>query len=121
MDTTPDPETLVPARPSRGSAVGEPAPSPVGAGRPTIPRRRKRLAWALAITVDFIQVVAMPFFVAGGAAPWNDAIDLLTGIAMVRLLGWHVAFVPTFVAELLPFVDLFPTWTVAVFVVSRRR
>ena len=122
MDNRPESGSMVPA------PVTEPAPAvaerpfpPAPRDGTEVPRSRRRLAWALAIAVDFVQIVAMPFFAVGAAAPWNDALDLLTGIAMVRLLGWHVAFVPTFVAELLPFVDLFPTWTAAVFFVSRRR
>jgi hypothetical protein len=30
------------------------------------------------------------------------------------MLGWHWAFLPAFAAELIPGVDLFPTWTAAV-------
>ena len=37
------------------------------------------------------------------------------------LVGWHFAFLPTFVAELVPGVDLIPTWTAAVWLVTRRR
>jgi len=39
----------------------------------------------------------------------------------VVLLGWHVAFLPAFVVELLPVADLFPTWTIAVLYVTRAR
>jgi len=36
-------------------------------------------------------------------------------------LGWHWAFLPTFAAEMLPGFDLFPTWTTAVFFVTRNQ
>jgi len=36
--------------------------------------------------------------------PLNNAIDVATAIAMVSLVGWHWAFVPTFLAEMIPFV-----------------
>jgi hypothetical protein len=39
---------------------------------------------------------------------------------MVRMVGWHFAFLPTFVAELVPGVDLIPTWTAAVWFATRR-
>jgi hypothetical protein len=113
----PDPGSIVPRstdRPPPAGAVGGAVPA-----RPT--SSRKRLALALAIAVDFVQIVAMPVFAAGVASPWNNVLDVVTAIVMIRLLGWHLAFLPTFVTELVPFVGLFPTWTAAVFFVSRRR
>ena len=38
---------------------------------------------------------------------------------MLALVGWHWAFLPTFLAELIPFFDLVPTWTAAVFLATR--
>jgi hypothetical protein len=41
---------------------------------------------------------------------------------LVALLGWHVVFLPAFLGELVPFLNLFPTWTGAVlFVVTRNQ
>ena len=40
---------------------------------------------------------------------------------LIRLLGWHWAFLPTLLAELTPGFDLFPTWTAAVFYVTRHQ
>lgn len=80
-----------------------------------------RLAWTIAIAADFVQVIALPAFAPGLAAPWTIVLDVVVAVAMVRLLGWHVAFLPTFVAELVPFVDLFPSWTLAVLFVTRGR
>jgi len=37
------------------------------------------------------------------------------------LVGFHWAFLPTFIAELLPFVDLVPSWTLAVWLATRTR
>jgi hypothetical protein len=34
-------------------------------------------------------------------------------------VGWHWAFLPTFLAELVPGLDLVPTWTAAAFFVTR--
>jgi hypothetical protein len=69
--------------------------------------------------VDALQIAILPLLFPG--SPWNNLLDLVTGAVMVALLGWHVAFLPTFVTELIPFVDLFPTWTVAVLYVTRRK
>jgi hypothetical protein len=82
---------------------------------------RRRVARVLAISVDALQIVVFPIFFPGVLAPLNNVVDVVTGIAMVLLLGWHVAFLPTFLAELIPFVDLFPSWTLAVLFVTRGR
>lgn len=87
-------------------------------GSRTIPDGRRRLARVIAIAVDALQIAILPLLFPG--SPWNNAIDLVTGGVMVWLLGWHVAFLPTFVTELIPFVDLFPTWTLAVLYVTRK-
>ena len=39
---------------------------------------------------------------------------------MVRLLGWHWEFLPTFFVKLVPGVDLVPFWTIAVASVWRK-
>lgn len=93
-------------------------PTPVLGSR-TISDHRRRLARVLALAVDALQIVILPVLFPG--SPWNNALDVVTGLVMVWLLGWHVAFLPTFVTELIPFVDLFPTWTVAVLYVTRRK
>ncbi len=41
-------------------------------------------------------------------------------MAMVRLLGWHWEFLPSFLAKLVPGVDLVPFWTLAVANVWRK-
>ena len=46
-------------------------------------------------------------------------IDVATGLLLIWLVGWHWAFLPTFLAELVPFVDLVPTWTLAVMFATR--
>ena len=77
------------------------------------------IARCIALGVDALQIVIFPILFPG--SPWNNALDLVTGVVLVAMLGWHVAFLPTFVAELIPFVDLFPTWTLAVMYVTRKR
>jgi hypothetical protein len=41
-------------------------------------------------------------------------LDLIVAFVLIRLLGWHCAFLPTLAAELIPGADLFPTWAAAV-------
>lgn len=80
---------------------------------------RRKLAWALAIAADFTQIVAFPIFGEGFASPLNDALDLGIGVALLALLGWHWSFVPAFAAELIPGVDMVPTWTASVLLATR--
>jgi hypothetical protein len=80
-----------------------------------------RLAWIVAIAADALQIAAFPLFVEGGISPADSALDLIVAFVMIRLLGWHWAFLPTAAAKLVPGADLFPTWTTAVWFVTRQR
>jgi hypothetical protein len=80
-----------------------------------------RIAWAVAIAADALQIAAFPLFVEGGISPADSALDLIVAFVMIRLLGWHWAFLPTAAAKLIPGADLFPTWTTAVWFVTRER
>ena len=78
--------------------------------------------WAarlVAVAADAVQIFAVPAFLGGAASPLNDALDIGVGIVMIELLGWHIAFLPALVAELVPVLDIFPTWTAAVLFVTR--
>ena len=66
-----------------------------------------------------MQIAFVPAFGEGLLSPLNDVLDGVIGLLMVRLVGWHWAFLPTFVAELVPGVELFPTWTAAVWYATR--
>ncbi len=78
-----------------------------------------RMAWAVAIAADALQIGAFPLFVEGGMSPLDSVLDVVVAFTLIRLLGWHWAFLPTLIAEALPGADLFPTWTAAVYFVSR--
>jgi hypothetical protein len=75
------------------------------------------MARGLAVLVDLAQVALLP----AELTPLNNGVDAATAVAMVGLVGWHWAFLPTFLAELVPFVDLVPTWTLAVLFATRDR
>ena len=51
--------------------------------------------------------------------PSNNVVDLAVAVVLFRLLGWHWALLPAFVAEAIPLLDLAPTWTAAVFLATR--
>ncbi len=78
-------------------------------------------ARVIGVAADVIQIVLFPLFAAGAASPWNDALDLLVALAMIWLVGWHWAFLPSLFAELVPGLDLVPTWTAAVFFATRAK
>jgi hypothetical protein len=86
----------------------------------SLKRPEHRLAWTIAIAADALQIAAMPLFAAGGISPADTLLDLLVAFLLTRVLGWHWAFLPSLLAELVPGFDLFPTWTAAVFFVTRQ-
>jgi hypothetical protein len=82
---------------------------------------RVAAARLIGVAADVIQIALFPLFAAGAASPWNDALDLLVALAMTWLVGWHWAFLPSLFAELVPGLDLVPTWTAAVFFATRAK
>ena len=85
------------------------------------PGPRFRTAMMLAILADALQIVVFPLFVEGALSPAEDLLDFGIGALLVHLLGWHWEFLPSFVAKLVPGVDLVPFWTLAVANVYRRQ
>jgi hypothetical protein len=77
--------------------------------------RRILAARVIALVVDLSQFALLP----AALTPLNNVIDAATALVLVALLGWHWAFLPTFLTELVPFVDLVPTWTIAVYLATR--
>ena len=82
-----------------------------------------RTARIIALGADAVQIALAPFFGEGFASPFNDALDLIVAAALIKLLGFHWALLPTLAAEAVPALDLAPTWTAAVLFVtgSKRR
>ena len=82
-------------------------------------KTRARIALGLAIAVDVVQIamqITGPFQIL---VDWP--LDLLTAILMMSLVGFHWAFLPTFLAEAVPWLDVVPTWTLAVLFATRNR
>src|SRR5947209_19342886 len=78
------------------------------------PRTRFRAAMILAMAADALQIFVFPLFAEGALSPADDVLDLAVAAVLVNLLGWHWEFLPAFLAELVPGVDLLPFWARAV-------
>ena len=84
---------------------------------PKLTRTRIILALVVAVTADALQFFLGP---AGWALP-DQAIDLLVMLLTTWAIGFHLLLLPTFLAELLPVVDMLPTWTACVIAVVALR
>jgi len=84
------------------------------------PGPKFKTAMLVAIVADALQLVIFPMFVEGAFSPADDLLDLGVGALMINLLGWHWEFLPSFLAKLVPGVDLVPFWTMAVASVWRK-
>ena len=84
-------------------------------------RRRIWAARGLAVVADLIQLGLTPLFFGGALTGVDAAVDVAMAAILTSLVGWHWAFLPAFVAELLPVVGLVPSWTLAVFIATRDR
>ena len=78
-------------------------------------RTPKRIlaARVIAVLADTIQIGFLPLFAGGAPEGLDAALDLMVCGAMIVLVGWHWAFLPAFIAEGLPGLDLAPTWSLA--------
>jgi len=74
----------------------------------------------LAMVADAVQIIGFPLFAEGALSPLDDILDVIVAVALLRLIGWHWEFLPSFAAELVPGVDLVPFWTLAVANVYRK-
>jgi len=97
----------------------EAAPIETTQQRPRPSRRRVWAARLLALAADAVQFALLPLVIGGAISPVDDAIDIVTGVALTALLGFHWAYLPSFIAKLVPFVDIVPSWTLAVAVSTR--
>ncbi|MBI1752898.1 MAG: hypothetical protein HY014_01920 [Acidobacteria bacterium] len=94
-------------------------PGPKSLLRPALSRTRLRLAWAVALAVDAIQIPAA----AAGPLGWfmDAGLDLIAMAVLWALLGFHWAFLPSFLTEAVPYLNMAPLWTLAVALATRGR
>jgi hypothetical protein len=71
-----------------------------------------------AIAADVLQIGIAPLFGEGFASPFNDVLDLVVAGVLIKLLGFHWALLPALAAEAVPALDLAPTWTAAVLLIT---
>jgi hypothetical protein len=76
-------------------------------------------AYVIAIAADALEVGLAPVMSEGFISPLNNIVDVVACIVLTMLLGWHIAFLPSFMIKLLPVVDFAPTWTLAVLIATR--
>jgi hypothetical protein len=81
-------------------------------------RARVRLARLIAVGADALQLFLFPLFGEGFASPVNDALDVAVGGLLVWLVGFHWVLLPSLAAELVPGLDLAPTWTASVMIAT---
>ena len=84
---------------------------------PRLTRARIITALAVAIVADCLQVALLPL-------EWlfaQQAVDVVAMGLTMWLLGFHLLLLPTFVVELIPMVDMLPTWTGCVMAVIALR
>ena len=86
---------------------------------PVLTKSRIRLAYAVAVTADALQLLLGPL----GSLFVDQIIDLVAMCLTWRAIGFHPLLLPTFVVEFLPVADMLPTWTgcVALVVALRKR
>jgi hypothetical protein len=85
----------------------------------TLSKKRVRVALALAMLADLAQLGLFPLFSQGAASPFNDVLDTVVAVVLFLMLGWHWALLPSIVLEMVPALNLVPTWTAAVLFVTR--
>jgi hypothetical protein len=76
-----------------------------------VPASRKRIAIGIGILSDAVQVALFPITIEGAASPGEIALDLVTAVAMVLVLGFQWRLAAAFAIELIPGISLFPSWT----------
>ena len=75
----------------------------------------------LAMTLDAVQIALFPVFAPGFVSVADDVVDAIAFAVFWRWIGWHPALLPGFIFKLVPFVDLAPTWTLAVWIAMRAK
>ncbi|MGP8201167.1 MAG: hypothetical protein ACLQU4_16880, partial [Limisphaerales bacterium] len=96
--------------------------------KPKLTRDRILLAYAIAVIADVLEfpITGLENFTFGfGLIPGEivaGVLDCMVMGAMIILLGFHWLFLPTFVVEVIPEIDMLPTWVGCVaYVVWQRK
>ena len=86
---------------------------------PKLTGTRIVLALAVAVVADGVQWLLGPL----GWAFGDPLIDVVAMLLVSWLIGFHWLLLPSFILELVPLIDEFPTWTACVMavIILRRR
>jgi hypothetical protein len=84
---------------------------------PVLTKSRVRLAYAVAVTADALQIALGPL----GWVFVDQVIDIIAMCLTWGAIGFHPLLLPTFLVEFIPFVDMLPTWTACVALVVALR
>ncbi len=88
--------------------------TPAGALGVAVDPKRKRIALLIAAASDLAQLALPALFSEGAFSPVEGALDAATALLMLLTLGFSWRLTAAFVTELVPGLDLFPTWTAVV-------
>ena len=83
-------------------------------GMVPVTRKRRNIALAVAMLADAAQLALIPLFSEGALSPFDDALDAVVALALLFVLGFRWPLLLALGAELVPGVDLLPTWTAVV-------
>ena len=61
--------------------------------------KRKAVALAVATAADILQIAIFPAFVEGAASPFDDALDAVTAVVLLVVLGFRWRLALAFAAE----------------------
>jgi hypothetical protein len=87
--------------------------------RPELTKNRILIAYAVAILADLIEFPITAAEVTVVAAPAAEGmafvVDAIVFGIVTKLLGFHWLFLPSFLVEVVPGLDMLPTWVDCVF------
>jgi hypothetical protein len=86
----------------------------IGRGQHAISSTRKRVALAIGVTSDLTQFLFFPVLSEGALSPFEIALDTFTALVILLVVGFQWRLAIALLAELVPGVDMFPTWTAVV-------
>ena len=94
--------------------------------KPELTRNRIIAAFTVAVVADLLEFPITAAEATFLGAPVGELgaglVDIIVFGIMTRLLGFHWMFLPTFVVEVIPGLDILPTWVGCVgFVVWKRK
>jgi hypothetical protein len=81
---------------------------------PVLTPTRIGMACAVAFLADAFQILLGPL----GWTFIDEILDVGAMLAITLLIGFHPLLLPTFVVEIVPVVDMLPTWTACVIAVT---